>query len=101
NTTSALSTIAPTLTLLQTVQVAVRAQAVTVPAESSGSAFSLQLLDPLGNAVASVSSSGGVAVIEQPVTLTGLYSVKVVNGGVKPAEVWLLATPWGARCELE
>jgi hypothetical protein len=97
-TTSALSTIQPALNLFQAVPVPAGAQAITVAAESSdGSPFSLLLLDPLGNVASTVSSVNGTAVIEQSVALAGAYSVKVVNNGLNPVQVWLLATPWGSR----
>ncbi len=98
NTTSALSVLDPALQLVQTVQVPAGAQAISVVAESStGSPVNLVLVDPLGAVAASVSSTSGTAIIERPVTLPGAYVVKAVNAGSTPAEVWLLATPWGTR----
>jgi hypothetical protein len=55
------------------------------------------LLDTTGNVVQTANSSAGLAVIELPITQSGLYLVKVVNVGLGPVQVTTLATPLVAR----
>ena len=40
-----------------------------------------------------VSSSSGVAILEAPITQSGVYIIKTVNLDVGPVEIWSVATP--------
>jgi hypothetical protein len=57
----------------------------------------LVLLDPSGKVVQTVNSSSGVAILEAPITKSGVYIIKTVNLSLGPLQVWSLATPWVAR----
>jgi len=53
----------------------------------------LVLLDPSGRVVQTVNSSSGVAVLETPITQSGIYIVKTINLSLGPVEIWTVATP--------
>ena len=63
-------------------------------AETSTSVpFAVAVLDPLGNLLTTVRSSGGIASLDVPVNSLGLYVIQVVNLGLGPLSVWSAATP--------
>jgi hypothetical protein len=52
------------------------------------------LVDPAGLTLQTAdNSAGGLAVINAPVSKTGIYTVKVVNLSAGPVQVWTAATP--------
>ncbi len=71
------------------------ALSVAVVAEADGDVpFRLLVLDPSGQVLDAVdSSTDGLASLEVPVTVPGLYLVQVVNVGLQPVTVWTAATP--------
>lgn len=70
------------------------ATAVSIVAESSGGLpVKLVLLNPTGLAVQTADAVNGVAVLTAPVSQGGLYTIKVVNVGLGPVQVWTVATP--------
>ncbi len=71
------------------------ATSVAVVAESDdGVPFRVLVVDPGGQTLDSVESSpDGIASLEVPVALPGLYLVQVVNLGAEPVTVWTAATP--------
>ena len=54
------------------------------------------LLGSSGKLVRTVNSSSGVAILEAPISKSGVYIIKTVNLSLGPIQVWSLATPWGA-----
>jgi PKD repeat protein len=73
-------------------------RAISVAAESSLNVpMQLVLLDPTGKVVQTVNSSSGVAILEAPITMSGVYIIKTVNLSLGPLQVWTVATPWVAR----
>jgi hypothetical protein len=74
------------------------ATAISAVAETSSLApIKLAVIDPSGLTVQIVDAINGVAVISTPVSGGGLYTVKVINVGVGPVQVWTLATPTNRR----
>jgi hypothetical protein len=73
-------------------------QAISVAAESSANVpIALLLIDPSGRVVQTVNSSSGVAILETPITQSGVYLIKTVNLSLGPVEIWSVATPLVAR----
>src|SRR5690242_5307405 len=74
------------------------ATAISAVAETSSLVpIKLAVIDPSGLTVQIVDAVNGVAVISTPVSRGGLYTVKVINVGVGPVQVWTLATPTNQR----
>jgi hypothetical protein len=74
------------------------ATAISAVAETSSLApIKLAVIDPGGLTVQIVDAVNGVAVINTPVSRGGLYTVKVINVGIGPVQVWILATPTNNR----
>ena len=74
------------------------ATAISAVAETSSLVpIKLAVIDPSGLTVQIVDAVNGVAVISTPVSGGGLYTVKVINVGVGPIQVWTLATPTNRR----
>jgi hypothetical protein len=74
------------------------ATAISAVAETSSLVpIKLAVVDPSGLTVQIVDAVNGVAVISTPVSRGGLYTVKVINVGVGPVQVWTLATPTNKR----
>ena len=97
-TTSNSSTLAAGQQSLQQLTVPTGAVALSVVAEPSVSVpIQLVLIDPSGAVVQSADASSGFAVIETPVSRSGIYVVKVVNVGLGPVSVWMAATPLVTR----
>ena len=71
---------------------------ISLVAEASGGIpVQLVLTGPSGSILSQAYSSNGVAVINHPITRTGLYQLKVVNFGLGRTSVWAAATPLMAR----
>ena len=51
------------------------------------------LINPSGTVVQTVKSSSGVAILEAPITQSGVYVIKVVNLSLGPVQIWSVATP--------
>ena len=69
-------------------------QSFTVTAESNlNLPFQLALVSPTGLTLATVSSSNGIATINQPVTQGGVYVVKVINLNLGPLQLTTTITP--------
>jgi hypothetical protein len=69
-------------------------QSVSVVAESTGDLpIRLVLVDPTGLTLATADNSSGLAVLDVPVSRTGIYTVQVLNLSLGPVQVWTAATP--------
>jgi hypothetical protein len=80
--------------LLQQLVVSAGTQALSVVAEPSVNVpLQLVLIDPSGRVVQIANASSGVAVINTPVSVSGVYLVKLVNMGLGPVSVWTATTP--------
>lgn len=67
---------------------------ISVSAETNSAVpIRLVVLDPTGLTVQVVDAVNGVAVVNTPINRSGLYTVKVINVGLGPVQVWSLATP--------
>jgi hypothetical protein len=53
----------------------------------------LVLINPSGSVVQTVKSSSGVAILEAPITQSGVYIIKTVNLSLGPVQIWSVATP--------
>ena len=53
----------------------------------------LVLINPSGTMVQTVNSSSGVAILEAPITQSGVYTIKIVNLSLGPVQIWSVATP--------
>lgn len=74
------------------------AREISVVAETTGAVpIKLILVDPAGLTLQMVDAVNGVAVINVPVNVGGLYTLKVVNVSLGPVQVWTVATPLVAR----
>ena len=51
------------------------------------------LINPSGTVVQTANSSSGVAILEAPITQSGVYIIKTVNLSVGPVQIWSVATP--------
>jgi hypothetical protein len=88
----------PAQEVLRSITLPVGTQAISVAAESSANVpIRLLLLDPSGRVVQTVNSSSGVAVLETPITQSGVYIIKTVNLSLGPVEIWSVATPLVSR----
>ena len=47
----------------------------------------LVLIDPSGTVVQTVNSSSGVAILEAPITQSGVYIIKIVNLSAGPVQI--------------
>lgn len=97
-TNAGVNTLAPGQQLLQQLTVPAGASALSVVAEPSANLpIQLVLIDPTGAVVQSADATSGFAVIQTPVSRSGIYVVKLVNLGVGPVSIWTAATPLVAR----
>ena len=93
-TSTSSSTIGAAQQAVSQVVVPANARSISVIAESSPALpVRIVLVDPLGVSVATADSTNGVAVLDQPVTRSGVFLVRVINLGVGPVTVWTAATP--------
>jgi hypothetical protein len=53
----------------------------------------LVLINPSGAVVQTVNSSSGVAILEAPITQSGVYIIKTVNLSLGPVQIWTVSTP--------
>ncbi len=80
--------------LLNQIDVGTGVSDISLVAEASnGIPIQLVLMDPSGSILSVAHSTNGVAVINHPITRTGLYQFKVVNFGLGGTSVWAAATP--------
>ena len=97
-TSTSLNTLALGQQVLQQLAVPPGTQAISILADPSVSVpIQLVLIDPSGRVVQTADASGGVAVLNAPVSGSGIYLVKLVNVGLGPVSVWTVATPLVAR----
>ncbi|HEU4508578.1 MAG TPA: hypothetical protein VFR78_10095 [Pyrinomonadaceae bacterium] len=97
-TSTSLNTLALGQQLLQELAVPPGTQAISILAEPSVNVpVQLVLIDPSGRVVQTADASGGFAVLNTPVSGSGMYVVKLVNIGLGPVSVWTAATPLVAR----
>jgi len=74
------------------------ATALSIVAESTPQVpVKIVLVDPTGLSLAVSDNSSGLAVINQPVTQSGTYIIKVLNLSLGPVQVWTAATPTVTR----
>ena len=74
------------------------ATAISAMVESNNAVpIKVAVIDPAGLTLQTVDAVNGVAVINSPVTGGGVYTVRVINVGVGPVQVWTLATPTNRR----
>jgi hypothetical protein len=84
--------------LLQNLSVGQGTQAISVIAATNAAVpLKLVLISPSGGVLATVNASGGVAVIDTPVSAQGIYVIKAVNVSLGPIEVWTAKTPLMTR----
>ncbi len=95
-TTSSLQVVGAAKSQLQTVAVAGGTQSIAAVASANGP-VRLVLLDPTGLTLATAESVDGVAVLDRPIASSGLYKLQALNLALGPVEVWMAATPFGAR----
>ncbi|HEX9286076.1 MAG TPA: hypothetical protein VF999_02295, partial [Thermoanaerobaculia bacterium] len=92
------STLAAGQQSVQQLTVPAGALALSVVAEPSVNVpIQLVLIDPSGAVLRTADASSGFAVIQTPITRSGIYVVKLVNVGLGPVSVWTAATPLVAR----
>lgn len=97
-TTQSSVTQSPGQEVLRSVTLPVGTRAISVAAESNANVpIRLLLLDSSGLVVQTVNSSSGVAVLETPITQSGVYIIKTVNLSLAPVEIWSVATPLVSR----
>ncbi len=73
-------------------------RAISVAVESSINVpMQLVLIDSSGRVVQTVNSSSGVAVLEAPITQSGVYIIKTINLSLGPVQFWSVTTPWVTR----
>ncbi len=97
-TSESSATQSPGQALLRNLTLPAGTRAISIAAESSITvSMQLVLLDPSGRVVQTVNSSSGVAILEAPITQSGVYIIKTVNLSLGPIQVWSVATPWIAR----
>jgi len=97
-TNTSVSSLAVGQQLLQQLTIPAGTQAVSVVAEPSVNVpIRLVLVDPSGSVVQIADGSSGFAVINTPVSASGIYVVKLVNIGIGPVSVWTAATPLVSR----
>lgn len=94
-TTAQSSSLAVGQQLPLSVTVPTSAVSLAVVAEATGGLpYRLVLLDPSGKAVGIAdASSTGVASLDVPVAVSGVYAVQLVNLGIGPVQIWSAATP--------
>jgi hypothetical protein len=84
--------------LLTQVTVPANATSISVLTEAIGGRARVVVVDPNGLSLQIAETNDkGLAVIEQPVSRSGLYLVKTINLGVGPIQVWTAATPTVSR----
>ena len=94
NTSESLVTQSAGQALLSNITLPSGTQAISIAAESNVAApIQLVLINPSGTVVQTVKSSTGVAVLEAPITQSGVYIIKTVNLSVGPVQIWSVATP--------
>jgi len=93
-TSESLATQSAGQALLSSITVPAGTQAISVAAESSVAVpIQLVLINPSGSVVQTVNSSSGVAILEAPITQSGVYIIKTVNLSLGPVQIWSVATP--------
>jgi hypothetical protein len=97
-TSESSATESPGQVLLRNITLPAGTRAISVAVESNLKVpMQLVLVDPSGRVVQTVNSSSGVAILEAPITQSGVYIIKTINLSLGPIEVWSVATPWVAR----
>jgi hypothetical protein len=97
-TSSGTNTIGAGQELVQNLSAGPGTQAISVVAATNTAVpLKLVLVSPSGGVIATSDASGGVAVIDAPVSAQGLYVLKVMNVGLGPVQVWTAATPLMTR----
>ena len=94
NTSESLATQSAGQALLSSITLPAGTQAISIAAEPNVAVpIQLVLINPSGTVVQTVNSSSGVAILEAPITQSGVYIIKVVNLSLGPVQVWSVATP--------
>ncbi len=96
STTSAFSALGPLSSLVQSINAPAGTQSISAVASGEG-LLRVILVDPAGVTQATVDAVNGVAVLDTPVSETGLYQVQVFNVGTNLTQTWIAATPFGSR----
>jgi PKD repeat protein len=93
-TSQSLATQSAGQTLLSNITLPTGTQAISIAAEPSVAVpIQLVLINPSGAVVQTVNSSSGVAILEAPITQSGVYIIKTVNLSLGPVQIWSVATP--------
>jgi hypothetical protein len=93
-TSQSLATQSAGQALLSSITLPTGTQAISIAAEPSVAVpIQLVLIDPSGTVVQTVNSSSGVAILEAPITQSGVYIIKIVNLSLGPVQIWSVATP--------
>jgi hypothetical protein len=94
NTSESLAMQSAGQALLNSITLPAGTQAISIAAESSVAVpIQLVLINPSGTVVQTVNSSSGVAILEAPITQSGVYIIKTVNLSLGPVQIWSVATP--------
>src|SRR6266542_3801748 len=73
-------------------------QAIAIAADPTpGVPLQLVLVGPSGQIIQTINSSGGVAILEAPISQSGVYLIKTINASLGPVQVWSVATPLVTR----
>jgi hypothetical protein len=97
-TTEATNTVNAGQSVLQNITLPTGTQAISIAAES-GNAVPIQLvlLSPTGQILQTVNSSAGLAILEAPISQSGIYVIKTVNLSLGPVQIWTVSTPYVRR----
>jgi len=97
-TTEAINTVNAGQSLLRNLTLPSGTQAISIAAES-GNAVPIQLvlLSPTGQILQTVNSSSGLAILEAPISQSGIYVIKTVNLSLGPLQIWTVSTPYVRR----
>ena len=94
NTSESLATQSAGQSLLSSITLPTGTQAISIAAEPNVAVpIQLVLINPSGTVVQTVNSSSGLAILEAPITQSGVYIIKVVNLSLGPVQIWSVATP--------
>ncbi len=93
-TSESLATQSAGQALLNSITLPTGTQAISIAAEASVAVpIQLVLINPSGTVVQTMNSSSGVAILEAPITQSGVYIIKTVNLSLGPVQIWSVATP--------
>jgi trimeric autotransporter adhesin len=94
STSSSQANVGPGQESQSTISIPIGATTISVAAVSEGNTpLRVVVINPLGLSVGVAEATNGIAAVDVPASLTGIYVVKVVNLGLTGANVWTVSTP--------